>query len=68
MKSFPCEQDKTVFTGYAISHEHYLITARSHDEYQKCHTIVVARITCDATYRNLCWKPLLRKSNNQLDG
>lgn len=45
MKSFPCKQDKSVFTGYTISHEHDLITAHSHDEYQKCNTIVVACIT-----------------------
>lgn len=68
MKSFPCKQDKSVFTGYTISHEHDLITAHSHDEYQKCNTIVVACITCDATYCNLCGKPLGRKSNKQLDG
>ncbi|MGA8106805.1 MAG: hypothetical protein WB815_09135 [Nitrososphaeraceae archaeon] len=30
-----------MFTGYTISHEHDLITAHSHDEYQKCNTIVV---------------------------
>ncbi len=68
MKSFPCKQDKSVFTGYTISHEHDLITAHPHDEYRKCNTIVVACITCDATYCNLCGKPLGRKSNMQLDG
>ena len=61
MKSFPCEQDKTVFTGHTISHEHDLISAHSHDKHQKCNTIVVACITCYATYCNFCWKPLGRK-------
>jgi hypothetical protein len=65
MKSIPCEQDKTVFSGYTMTHEHDFITTHLRDDFNSNESTIVACLTCDATYCNVCGKPLKNRPNYQ---
>ena len=63
MKSIPCEQDKTVFSGYTMTHEHDFITTHLRDDFNSNENTVVTCLTCDATYCIVCGKPLKNRPN-----
>lgn len=65
MKSIPCEQDKTVFSGYTMTHEHDFITTHLQDDFNSNESTIVACLTCDATYCILCGKRLKNRPNHR---
>jgi hypothetical protein len=63
MKTIPCEQDKTVFSGYTMTHEHDFITTHLRDDFNRNESTIVACLTCDATYCIVCGKPWKTRPN-----